>query len=673
MSVRAAVLARRTYNRPKDDGTYETWSETIDRVIRHQAWLWARARRHPTPMDVFNTSTGGSVDDARRVLPEDACRELAELRTLMLDRAALVAGRTLWLGGTDTARRRESSQFNCAFLEIETVFDFVDAFWLLLQGCGVGFKPVPGCLHGFATYIPRLTIVASARECRGGDEQNREMYDADARQWRIVIGDSAEAWAKSLGKLLAGKYHGCGELILDFGQIRPPGSIIEGYGWTCQGYAALSDAYRKIFQILNRHAGQMLPFAAIHDIMNLVGTVLSSRRSAQMAIRDYDKDWRQFAAFKYDHFRRHVNQTWREQSNNTLDFQVQPGRSELEELLEVIVRWGGSEPGLRNAAAARCRAPWSRGTNPCGEILLPNRGFCNLCEINLAHPHHEDFDDLMRTLWLMARANFRQTCVDLQDGILQRAWHENNENLRLCGVGLTGIVQRDDLTCDTLQVMRNQARQGAFSMADELGMTRPAAVTTVKPSGTLSKIMECTEGMHRPPGRHLFNHVEFSPLSSMPQEMAKAGYLVQDHPTKRDAVVVRFPVQWQNVAFERLDNGREGDLESAVKQLERYRMLLNYWSDHNVSCTISYVSSELPEMIDWFERHWDEVVGVAFLLRGYPDEKDDDMGYAFMPQEVVTKQEHDSYASSLRDFDLSCGDDESLEDIDCPSGECPAR
>ena len=170
MSARAMVLIRRTYNRPKDGGAYETWAETIDRVIRHQAWLWARAKRHDSPTDVFGDPMDRCIDDARRVLPEEACRELAELRTLMLNRAALLAGRTLWLGGTETARRRESSQFNCAFLEIETVFDAVDAFWLLLQGCGVGFKPVPGCLYGFATYIPTLRIVPSTRTSAVGNE-----------------------------------------------------------------------------------------------------------------------------------------------------------------------------------------------------------------------------------------------------------------------------------------------------------------------------------------------------------------------------------------------------------------------------------------------------------------------------------------------------------------------
>lgn len=678
MSTRAAILARRTYSRPKDDGTYESWSETIDRTIRHQAWLWARARSHGhtdagEAEVVFHDPSPDPIADAGRVLDGEACEELRELRSLMFDRAALLAGRTLWLGGTETARRRESSQFNCAFLEVETVFDAVDAFWLLLQGCGVGFKPVPGCLFGFTTYIPELTVVPSTRHTTGV-EHNTERYDPVRKRWTVRIGDSAEAWAKSLGKILAGKHYGCRELVLDFSEIRPVGSVIKGYGWLCQGFAPLANAFRKIFQVMNRYAGQMLPFAAMHDILNLTGTVLSNRRSAQIVLCDFgESNWREFASFKRDHYQPEVNRPWREQSNNSLDFNTRPVAGELEEIFRLMVDSGGSEPGFRNAVAARRRAPWSRGTNPCGEILLPNRGFCNLCEINVAHRRHADFDQLMRSLWLLARANYRQTCVNLEDGILQRAWHENNENLRLCGVSLTGIVQRDDLTPDTLGIMKAQARSGADSMADELEMTRPAAVTTVKPSGTMSKIMDSTEGMHRPVGKYIFNHVEFSKVSALPDKLARAGYDVLPNPTKPGAVLVRFPVAWENVKFDKLPSGREGNLEPAIEQLERYRKLLKYWCDHNVSSTVSYDADEVPQLVEWFEKNWDEYVAVSFLFRANPDKRAEDLGYAYLPQEVVTREEYDAYVAKLEDIELDPADTDVLEQESCPTGTCPAR
>jgi len=112
--VRAQIVAQRTYSRPKDDGTFESWEEVVNRVISHQRWLWERASGHP--INLFQHT------------------ELEELRELMLAKKVLTSGRTLWLGGTDIAKRRESSQFNCAYTDIETVYDVVDALWLLLQG-----------------------------------------------------------------------------------------------------------------------------------------------------------------------------------------------------------------------------------------------------------------------------------------------------------------------------------------------------------------------------------------------------------------------------------------------------------------------------------------------------------------------------------------------------------
>ena len=126
MSARAEAIYRRTYSRAKSDGSYETFGETIDRVIEHQRWLWERAK-------------GSSLNQYEE-------SELGDLSRLFLSRRGLPSGRTLWLGGTEVARRREACQFNCAFLRVQTVHDVVDAFWLLLQGCGVGFRAITGNL-----------------------------------------------------------------------------------------------------------------------------------------------------------------------------------------------------------------------------------------------------------------------------------------------------------------------------------------------------------------------------------------------------------------------------------------------------------------------------------------------------------------------------------------------
>jgi ribonucleoside-triphosphate reductase len=152
VSTRAQVITRRTYNRPtSDDGKqFETWQETVARVIDHQEWLWQRA--------------------AGRELTDVEYGELYDLEQLMLDRKVAMSGRTLWLGGTDVAKTREASQFNCSFTHVETVYDVVDCLWLLLQGCGVGFKPIVGTLNGFSKPIKNIKVIRSTRTAKGGNE-----------------------------------------------------------------------------------------------------------------------------------------------------------------------------------------------------------------------------------------------------------------------------------------------------------------------------------------------------------------------------------------------------------------------------------------------------------------------------------------------------------------------
>src|SRR6056297_2095705 len=237
-TTRADVITRRTYSRPiigAPEETFEDWEQIRMRVVGHQQWLWSRA--------------------LGRSLNEEEWEELDELGALIQDRKALPSGRTLWLGGTEVAKQRESSQFNCSFLRVETVHDVVDALWLLLQGCGVGFEPLTGTLSGF-TRSMEITTIRSERTSKGGRETNEETFDEDG-VWTVSVGDSAEAWAKSLGKLLAGKYP-ANKLVLDFSQVRPAGDRLAGYGWICSGDQSIARAWTAIAELLNARAGQLL-------------------------------------------------------------------------------------------------------------------------------------------------------------------------------------------------------------------------------------------------------------------------------------------------------------------------------------------------------------------------------------------------------------------------------
>jgi adenosylcobalamin-dependent ribonucleoside-triphosphate reductase len=652
-SVRANVVTRRTYSRPLDEaGTlFETWPQVVDRVISHQKWLWERARK--------------------RKLQANHEAELEALRQLILKREVMPAGRTLWLGGTEVAKRREASMFNCSFERIETVHDVVDAYWLLLQGCGVGFEPVVGTLNGFTQPL-ELEIIRSTKTDGNdkGYEHNREeitevrWYAEKPATWRITVGDSAEAWAKLPGKLLANK-RACKKLIIDFSEIRPAGTRLRSYGWISSGDEQIAKAITAIVDILNRRAGLLLTRIDILDILNHLGATLSSRRSAEICLVPYgDPEWVDFTNAKSDL----MTTPHRAQSNNSLLFYHRPSKSELTSILGGMVKNGGSEPGLINGQAALKRAPWFKGLNPCAEILLANKSFCNLTEVDLGK-FNGRFAELKEALRLVGRMNYRQTCVDLKDGILQQSWHELNEFLRLTGVGLTGIVRWEGLGNDTmLKELRNAAGLAAYSMADELGMPRTKAITTVKPSGTVSKIMDTTEGLHKPLGKYIFNNVNFSKHDPIVEECRQAGYHVFANPFSEDGMLVRFPVSWDGVYFE---DGLH-NLETACDQLERYKWLMLNYVEHNASITVSYDPSEIPEIVDWLFENWDTYVGVSFLLRTDPTKTAEDLGYPYLPQEVVTKETYEAYVAGLKPLNIVNSFEEIIEDA-CATGACPIR
>ena len=649
-STRAKIITRRTYNRHLDDEgkKFETWEETISRVIAHQRWLWERAK-------------GTKLTEKQR-------QELNKLEQLFLERKASVSGRTLWLGGTDVAKRREASQFNCSATKVETVYDVVDGLWLLLQGCGLGFKPVVGTLNGFFKKINNIEVIRSERKTKG-NENNEEIWDAETKTWTIKIGDSAEAWAKSIGKLLAGKFP-AETLVLDYSEIRPAGERLSGYGWISSGDEQIHVAYNKIAAILNKRAGALLSRMDILDIMNHLGTILSSRRSAEIALFDYGApEWKEFALAKKEYWL-HENQH-RTQSNNSLLFWNKPTREQLEEIFDLMVEAGGSEPGFINAEGARRKAPWFEVCNPCAEILLPNKGFCNLVEIDL-NKFHGDTSELHDVIRLVSRANYRQTCVDFRDGILQEAWHHNNEFLRLCGVGLTGIATRPDLTEYDLKAMERIATAAAYGMADELGLQRPKNVTTVKPSGTLSKIMDTTEGVHKPLGRYIFNNVVFGRHDPLVEKLRDGNYKMMDHPSDPTAVVVTFPVRWDSVEFDYVD-GIEVNVEPAVKQLNRYKLVQDSWCHQNVSNTISYSPEEIPDIIEWLLENWDSYIGVSFLYRTDPTKSAKDLGYQYIPQEVVTQDVWETYNNQLHDIEIDVQGFDELEDEACATGVCPVK
>lgn len=189
--------------------------------------------------------------------------------------------------------------------------------------------------------------------------------------------------------------------------------------------------------------------------------------------------------------------------------------------------------------------------------------------------------------------------------------------------------------------------------------------------------MDTTEGVHKPLGKYIFNNVNFGKFDPLVPLCRAAGYKVIDNPNDPDAVLITFPVEWSDVPFDRVE--REGkvlevNLESAVDQLERYKMLMQNWCQQNVSATISYSADEAPAIVDWLLENWDDYVGVSFLFRADPTKTAKDLGYLYLPQEVVTKDVYDEYAARIQPIEIDEANDIDAElQDDCSTGACPIR
>lgn len=664
-SFRSQFVVKRTYNRPlDDDGTvFETREQTIDRVIGHQRWLW-------------ETAKGNMVGEYMQPLNGVEEAELEELRGLMQRNEAFLSGRTLWLGGTDISKKFQATNFNCSGLLVETVHDVVDAFHCLLLGVGVGFEPIVGTLNGFAKPVD-IEVVRSTRTNRGDDNNKERFYTHEGKRvWRLVVGDSGLSWAKAAGKIMAMKKP-VDKVILDFSQVRPGGKPLRGFGWISSGDEQISEAFEAICHIMNRKAGQLLTRIDILDVMNWLGTSLSSRRSAEIALMPAeDLEAEEFATAKKDFWKTGNKQ--RAQSNNSLVFWHKPTKRELRGIFSQMLESGGSEPGFVNGTAAKKRGPWFKCLNPCSEVILGNKSVCNLVTINLAKFNGRP-EELKRAFWIMGRANYRQTCVDFRDGILQSTWHELNQFLRLTGVGCAGIVMWEhQKNKDEIAKLRTFAKDAVDSMAEELNLPYSKAVTTIKPDGSLGKVMDTTEGIHKPLAKYIFNNIIISKASPLFQVAVDAGYRHFEHPFDNSSVIVTLPVAFDGVDFEKVVIGEkevEVNLESAVDQLERYKLWMDSYVDHNASITVSYSPEETEDIVQWLDKNWDHFVGVSFLLRADPTKTAEDLGYAYLPQQPVTKEEYYEYVAHLKPVDLDkvfVSSLEALED-DCSSGVCPIR
>jgi ribonucleoside-triphosphate reductase len=185
--------------------------------------------------------------------------------------------------------------------------------------------------------------------------------------------------------------------------------------------------------------------------------------------------------------------------------------------------------------------------------------------------------------------------------------------------------------------------------------------------------MDTTEGIHKPLGKYIFNNVQFSKYDPVVDKLRAANYNIINHPTDDSGVLVTFPVKWDNVPFAKV-NGIEVNLDTAIDQLEKYKLIQTSWTQQNTSVTISYSLDEVESIIEWLLANWDVYVGVSFLYRTDPTMTAKDLGYLYLPQEVVTEQAYNDYVLTLKPVSLD--DANSFDEImgeECATGACPIK
>jgi hypothetical protein len=206
---------------------------------------------------------------------------------------------------------------------------------------------------------------------------------------------------------------------------------------------------------------------------------------------------------------------------------------------------------------------------------------------------------------------------------------------------------------------------------------------------TASKIMDTTEGIHKPLSKYLLNNIILSKVSPLHALLKEANYRIQDHPFDSTSAIISFPIMYEDVEFDIVQKEIDGKIhelevntESAIEQLNRYKFWMNNYVDHNASITISFIPEEIPDICDWFDKNWDHFVGVSFLLRADPTKTAKELGHIYLPQQPITKEEYFSYIEELKDIDIENLSISSIEkeqtgdinmDLECATGVCPVR
>lgn len=652
---------------------YRTYSRWLPLGKRREYW-WETIRRTVE----FNCS-----------LVKTSWLEAESLYDNVFHLRQFLAGRSLWIGGTEVSSKYPMANFNCSFMILDNFNSFKDLFYLLMIGAGVGIRVLKSDVEKLPKVRTDVKIIHESYSPLPKDKrEDLTGITFESNTAHIVVGDSKEGWVESLDYYLSilykKEYREVKAIIFNYDYVRPKGEKLKTFGGTASGYESLREMFSKIDKIIKMDAyGNLKKLRPIDclDIVNIIGqnvVIGGVRRTSEVVL--FDKDDQGILNAKNNLYEQ-IDSKWikneaiayREMSNNSIFYTSKPTREQLAWHVKQM-RYSG-EPGFMNAEAAAKRRPNLQGANPCMEVLLDRDQMCNLTTVNVlgfVDDGKLEQERLFEAQRLSLRAGFRMTFLDLE----LDQWDIKQKRDRLVGCSLTGwqdMVNVTKMTKEAESELRKKlgdiVHQEAESYARQLGVNPPLLMTTVKPEGTLALLPTVSSGVHYSHSPYFIRRVRINSSDPLLKVCEELGYDIKPENGQTEencrTKVISFPCC--------APEGKTKKEVSAIEQLEIYRSFQKEYTDHNTSITVHVKSNEWEEVEEWLWNNWDDIVAVSFVSL-------DDSFYAQMPYEEITKEEYEKRVKEMIPFIpslISKYEKEETEidvgDESCSNGSCPIR
>ena len=582
-----------------EENRRETWGETVDRYFDFM--LNHLFKEHSY---------------------EPESKLIEELKLAVFNRNVMPSMRSVMTAGAALDRDHVAG-YNCSFVPVDSPRSFDETMYILMCGTGVGFSVE-------YKYVNKLPAVP-------------ETFEKSTTV--IVVEDSKQGWAKAYRELLALLWSGQIPAI-DVSKVRPAGARLKTMGGRSSGPQPLVNLFDFTVAKFKSAAGRNLKPIEAHDIMCKIGEVVvvgGVRRSAMISLSNINDI--EMAAAKSGNW--WENNTQRSLSNNSVAYSRKP------EMEQFIAEWKSlydsksGERGIYNVAAAQAQAAKygkrdpdiHYGTNPCSEIILRPYQFCNLSEVVLRE--NDTKKDIERKVELATiLGTWQSTLTDFK--YLRKIWKDNTEEERLLGVSLTGqfghkfMSGKEDLVSleAFLMTLRESARAKNKDEAGKIGIPESAAITCVKPSGTVSQLVGVSSGMHAWHSPYYIRTVRGSKGDPISTFLKEVGIPVEDDVMKpNETYVFSFPVKAPEGAIVRNDL-------TAIEHLNIWLVYQRAWCEHKPSITVSVKEDEWMEVGAWVYKNFDEVSGISFLPHS-------DHSYKQAPYQEVTKEEYESLVAKM--------------------------